>query len=145
MALLAYNRCSMRPGYMNFRSSGRVLSPQWYKSATTWLRSGNESCKTKAIASFLCSPSVYFSSPVVSYYSRNSMSDQYIFQSSFMQAAFLAWNICSRKFLLTESCLALLHLLAAHSCFQWRIWNTQARCWLKFASSQQGLHLKLSL
>lgn len=108
---------------MNFRSSGGVLSPQWYKSATTCLRPGNESYKTKAIASFLCSPSVYFSSPVVSCYSRNSMSDQYTFQSSFKQAAFLAWNICSRKFLLTESYLALLHLLAAHSCFQGRIWK----------------------
>lgn len=35
------------PWYMNFRSSGRVGSPQRCESATTWLRPGNEGCKTE--------------------------------------------------------------------------------------------------
>lgn len=104
VAVLAYSRCRVRnsfqycdhhwvssapsvlclemsahagPWYMNFRSSGRVGSPQRCESATTWLRQGNEGCKTEGQCLLpVWSPSVYFSSPVVSYCSRSSMSDQ---------------------------------------------------------------------
>ena len=67
----------------------------------------------KAIASFLCkSPSI---SPLQEFPIRPGIPCliNTTFQSSFMQAAFLAWNICSRKLLLTESYLALFNLLAA--------------------------------
>lgn len=104
VAVLAYSRCRVRnsfrycdhhwvssapsvlclemsahagPWYMNFRSSGRVGSPQRCESATTWLRQGNEGCKTEGQCLLpVWSPSVYFSPPVVFYCSRSSMSDQ---------------------------------------------------------------------
>lgn len=91
VAVLAYSRCRVRnsfqycdhhwvssapsvlclemsahagPWYMNFRSSGRVGSPQRCESATTWLRQGNEGCKTEGRCLLpVWNPSVYFSPP----------------------------------------------------------------------------------
>lgn len=61
-------------------------------------------------------------------------------QSSFMQAAFLAWNTLSRK-LLTESYLVLFNLLAASkSCFQDLVYSDKMLIEMCFGSA--GLHLK---